>query len=163
MPEPTVDRPLSADACKRLRAVQTHITKFPNTFNLEKWGYTNPDKCSDEHPCGTTACIAGWVVALEYGPLSPNWEGDPKTWDIALVGTYNIEENAMTILGGHGLTNRAEAAYDVLHSLFMFNWPMDLKEELFNSPLDTAMEEVTAEEASGAIDYYIKHYGNEEA
>lgn len=45
-----------------LRKVQHHILEEPKRANIREWVYP-----SDKAPCGTEACISGWVCILVDG------------------------------------------------------------------------------------------------
>jgi hypothetical protein len=54
-----------------LLKIKERIISHPASFNMSRWGCkVDP---TEEHPCGTIACIAGWAVILTDTPV--NWIG----------------------------------------------------------------------------------------
>jgi hypothetical protein len=73
-----------------LSEIRKLILKEPRRYNQETWLDRSPELRA---PCGTTACVAGWVNVLRGDPkLSGHAERDGQD-------VFPIEESATAILG----------------------------------------------------------------
>jgi hypothetical protein len=101
---------ISAKAAKLLREVQAHILEEPRSFDLEKYLELAEKDDPSGPPCGTVACIAGWVVML----------GDKSFVPDSLLQTYaSIPLRAQKLLG-----------IGEMQSLKLFlgvNWPREFR------------------------------------
>lgn len=124
---------------ERLRQVQESIRTHPLKFSMNQWAKgvlvaANPE-------CGTTACIAGWVLAHHFDHINGSAYAEPLA-----VPTY-----AKYILG---ITD------DQADDLFFYqHWPFEFSErfERADNPWDEAAIAVEY------IDYFIAQNGGDSA
>lgn len=128
--EPKLNVPL-------LRQVQAMIRKYPQNLDMNEWSdglivadkHTAPD-------CGTTACIAGWALALRDGSFSQS-----------LLGLVSVADQAMEILGCDS------------NLFYIHMWEASFRDaycEAYKEKDSAKMASVTCD----YIDYYIeKHTG----
>jgi hypothetical protein len=119
-----------------LLRVKAAILEEPNKFDMGMW--------FEDAACGTTACIAGWSVALSEN-LKDLRDGF-SFWG-KLDGT--ISGHAAKAIGVDELT--ADKLF------YTNNWPEDL-ERLFNNAHST---EERAKVAADRIDHFISTEGRE--
>lgn len=137
---------LSPEAVALLQRVKGHILATPERIRMNDWvsrGNEIEDLVADEMhmanpPCGTVACIAGWVVELGMAR--------PKS-----VREGNVRKNALRLLKLSG--TRLFGDYgQPSHALFHpEKWPFDLRRRL---PYRSGTPEYAAVVAE-AIDLFI--------
>jgi hypothetical protein len=102
---------LTPEAIKILRKVQEEILKEPYKFRME--AYFSKDRKS---PCGTAACIAGWIIAV--GNQHPNLMK-------ARESGWNYADEATSILKG----NDTSAGHNPVALFFMGEWPYEFEKD----------------------------------
>jgi hypothetical protein len=122
---------------KLLRRVAAHIKAEPR-----RWTY-NWAKPSDEAPCGTQACIAGWAIILGCGLKRP----------LDKRGNLKIPKRLANLDGGNTYTSYpASKLLQITPAqakrLFIY-WPKQFTEQF------------SAEEAIARIEHFIKTDGRE--
>ncbi len=132
---------LSQDAIALLRRVQARILAKPQQLDMAGWvsgmifSYREPFRRLAANPeCGTTACIAGWIL-IEAGITE-------------IPRASSIGNAATKCLGMQG-------DYDDIDLFFASDWPEDLCYRTHVSSSDQAMAEIAAE----AIDRWIEGDG----
>lgn len=66
---PTKKMAVAPKVAALLRRVEKRILEEPRRFDMSDWVYPSDGMWPDGPPCGTVACIAGWV-ALDRVPAS---------------------------------------------------------------------------------------------
>lgn len=136
---------------KLLRKVKNHILKYPEAFDMSI--YAQGTEFDVKHPCGTTACIAGWTCVLEKDsmPLKEQFKmlNDIKTQEKyeSLNLDFEWSRNARKLLG---ITpKQGEELFDT------GSWPDEYaypKGELFSYLSPRKQAEVAAKR----IEHFIK-------
>ena len=133
----------------RLLAVREMILRYPENFDVLGW--SNGTVVADKHAapaCGTTACIAGWALAMRDGAFNEamyfvNDKNDVDFYDNLL----NLKQEAADYLGID-----VESADKLFVGHF---WDEDLK----TSYLKEKDPKIRADIAAARIDRYILSAG----
>lgn len=127
-----------------LLKVKDQILKEPKQFFMGSWFSTQFDASKPIWPvpnCGTSACIAGWAVAL-------NAKKNPNLMAEHYNATHDsIESDAMQAL---------EISYQDAQDLFFASyWPMDLRDRYQEMEYKDNAPEELAKIAAERIDRFI--------
>jgi len=115
-----------------LRRVKRKILSKPKSFDMDSWA--SPDSNVE---CGTTGCIAGWVVMLTH----PDVQEQVKHYDDGLVEWENRAIKELRI-------SQTQA-----HSLFHDeDWPERYKEKFY----DAFSAKERARVAANRIEHFIR-------
>lgn len=141
-----------------LHEVQQHILAEPVRFNMNDWWYVGMsapfedlkiperrDKFARNPSCHTTACIAGWALALrpDFEFISVN-QIDPD-----YINSDSVETTAATLLG---ITT--EAATRLFHCE---KWPANYAVAFYNTSNPPSKAKIACER----IDHFIATNGAE--
>jgi len=99
-----------------MRRVRDQITAFPEKWDQHSWASEETDDFSE---CGTTACIAGWAVALHTGEsnlVKAAAKLGHSAWDTDLAAAKALGLDAGEARGLF-YTYSHERALDVLETL----------------------------------------------
>lgn len=126
-----------------LLKVKEKILAQPRAFNMATWLRKNGPEGGDDPyvnyrnpPCGTVACIAGWVVELTGGRMAGR----------------SVSELAKDRLLADTTLERGQA-----EALFLLDWPADLKKEFDGIAGDDVEHwEAEASVAAKAINRFIE-------
>jgi len=127
-----------------LKQVQAMILKYPENFDMGFFanGVLVADKDIAPH-CSTSACIAGWAVALDCGALNGY-----------RVSSHRIADKARELLG-----LSAGQEYTLFYSQ---NWDSPFR-DLHNEAALKGDDKAYARIAASYIDYYIQKHGGDAA
>lgn len=140
-----------------LRKIQKRILADASSFNMMSWvewahgGPTEPP--TDDHPCFTEACMAGWAVFLDRGTLKR-------------LKRESLPERARKALG---LTvPQASRLFLPFSSSYFYKWPkadagwpIEFQSKLVRYPFGRAERVANAELAAERIDHFIATKGAE--
>lgn len=131
---------LTEDAISRLRQVKAHILEEPNRLIMADWykrvedgiandtlsgagGYSEPRVVVVRPPCGTAACIAGWVCLLDrnFNPREQIACGLESDAILGILRSYDACNNTWRESG--------EELYQTK------NWPREIREEFATTDL----------------------------
>jgi hypothetical protein len=107
---------------KLLRKVAKAMLKHYKNVHMARW----VDHTDTEAPCGTTGCVAGWIVA----------EGDLKKLR-KLDATFNWEDTAAEMLG--------VSVYRARKLFHVENWPKKFRGAYFESNTRKLDTEITVQ------------------
>lgn len=111
---------------KLLRKVQKHILEEPRRLQMGVW-----QSKSDDAPCGTIGCIAGWTALLGDG----FYAGDDST-------VRRKAEELLHLFDGH-------KSFDLF---YIDGWPYEYIESYYSAETDKSRAGIV----SDRIDYFIK-------
>jgi hypothetical protein len=113
---------LNAKAVRLLRRVEKHILAEPKRYVQGTWG-----RLDNTSPCGTTACIAGWIDVLNQSERKPT-KSFLKRWASKMVTRplyrCNTPDRASRALGVHPVKtiNLFEASGSYWPGHFRADW-----------------------------------------
>lgn len=85
---------ITREGLERLDAALAHIDAHPEEWFQRNWALRE----STETLCGTSYCLAGWIVVLAGG--EPDWyrigDEDDRYWDEAASATLNGERHTIS-------------------------------------------------------------------
>ena len=116
---------MNQDHIDRLRAVQAIVNEHPYAVEMAAYFVVTPSGLADRnawHPdhephCGTVACIAGWLVAIEAGVLNAT-EDERTEMDAFMSDGVDVHDEAAKLIG--------DAEYNAHPLFFETSWPDDL-------------------------------------
>lgn len=128
---------LTKEVIKQLRAVKRHILAEPRRFAMEF--IRTPDSIA---PCGTTCCIAGWLLKLAYPTAIPSARFDGTLWELPGGKAVGVDFAA----------NMLRISDDLFYS---HKWPM----HLVNTYLSAETPKAKTMAGAKAIESFIKADG----
>lgn len=128
-----------------LERVKAHILEEPRRFEMASWA-----EHSDDAPCGTAACIAGWALILEKGA---------RLLDDGVTLLYR--NNRRILSEGNDAARLLGIDIKIAMELFSVSrWPSDLEYEYLDLEYDDSLEgrQAKAEIAARRIDRFIAEH-----
>lgn len=133
---------------EKFQQIKKYILRRPQAFDMGDWG--------ESRSCGTTACIAGWAVALDdkvcrkraklrfhNGSCYPNG-------DVSLESSINVEEKAVEVLR---LKTEGDLSWGFRSRVFNCDlWP-EYYRDLYNEACYAGDAKGRAAAAADFIDY----------